>query len=105
LAQKQWAADWKRLTAKLFRALATLPAEDQLLVRMRTEFKVADIARLRKMDQKSLYRRLDKIYVRLEKELERLGAGRQDVEHLLRALKPGLLDFQETPGRNESNLV
>jgi RNA polymerase sigma factor (sigma-70 family) len=91
--QEEWAADWKRLTAKLFRALATLPAEDQILVRMRTEFKVADIARLRKMDQKSLYRRLDKIYARLEKELEWLGARRQDVENLLRALKPGLLDF------------
>jgi RNA polymerase sigma factor (sigma-70 family) len=93
LEQKEWAADWKRITAKLLRALATLPAEDQLLVRMRTEFKVADIARLRKMDQKSLYRRLEKIYARLEKELERLGARRQDVENLLRSLKPGLLDF------------
>jgi RNA polymerase sigma factor for flagellar operon FliA len=91
--QKEWSADWRRITAKLLRALATLPAEDQLLVRMRTEFKVADIARLRKMEQKPLYRRLEKIYEKLRKELERLGAPRQDIENLLRALKPGLLDF------------
>lgn len=91
--QKEWAADWKRITAKLFQALATLPAEDQLLIRMRTEFKVVDIARLRKMDQKSLYRRLEKIYARLRKELERLGVRRQDLENLLGALTPGLLDF------------
>jgi len=91
--RNEWAADWKRITAKLLQALETLPAEDQILVRMRTEYKVVDIARLRKMDQKSLYRRLDKIHARLEKELERLGVRRQDVENLLRALKPGLLDF------------
>lgn len=91
--QKEWAADWKRVTAKLFQALATLPAEDQLLVRMRTEFKVVDIARLRKMDQKSLYRRLEKIYARLREELKRLGVQRQDLGNLLEALTPGLLDF------------
>jgi RNA polymerase sigma factor (sigma-70 family) len=83
----------RRVLMGLRRALDTLPAEDKVLVQMRTEFSVANIARLRGMDQKRLYRRLDKIYDSLRKALERQGVRRQDVEEILETLEPEALDF------------
>lgn len=82
-----------RVLRAVHRALQELPAEDRLLVKMRLELKVADIARLRHLDQKSLYRQLDKAYNKLRKSLERQGIRRKDIEDLLGGLKPGLLDF------------
>ena len=82
-----------RVLRAVHRALQELPAEDRLFVNMRLDLKVADIARLRHLDQKSLYRRLDKAYDKLRKSLERQGIRRKDIEDLLRGLKPGLLDF------------
>jgi RNA polymerase sigma factor (sigma-70 family) len=67
--------------------------EDQVLIRMRLELSVAEIARLRRVEQKPLYRRLDKIYKELRKDLARHGIRRQDVEAILGQLQPGLLDF------------
>jgi RNA polymerase sigma factor (sigma-70 family) len=91
--QKERNAFALRVLRAVHRALQELPAEDRLLVRMRTELKVADIARLRKWEQKPLYRRLDKIYKTLRKSLERQGIRRKDIEDLLGGLQPGLLDF------------
>jgi RNA polymerase sigma factor (sigma-70 family) len=82
-----------RVLRALSRALQELPPEDRLLVKMRTELKVADIARALEKDQKPLYRRLDKAYVKLRKSLERQGIRRMDIEDILGGLQPGLLDF------------
>jgi RNA polymerase sigma factor (sigma-70 family) len=94
LDQKEQRTLVLRVLRVVFREIQALPAEDRLLVRMRTELKVADIARMRGMDQKRLYRRLDKIYARLRKTLEKQGIRRKDVEELLGDLQPGFLDFQ-----------
>jgi RNA polymerase sigma factor (sigma-70 family) len=83
----------RRVLMSLQRALDTLPPEDKVLVRMRTEFSVANIARLRGMDQKRLYRRLEKTYDALRKALERQEVRRQDVEEILGTLEPEALDF------------
>jgi RNA polymerase sigma factor (sigma-70 family) len=82
-----------RVLRVLFREIDNLPAEDRLLVKMRSELKVADIARHRNMDQKGLYRRLSKIYERLRTALEQQGIRKIDVAGLLGDLQPGFLDF------------
>jgi RNA polymerase sigma factor (sigma-70 family) len=94
LDQKEQHALVLRVLRVVFREIQALPAEDRLLVKMRTELKVADIARMRGMDQKGLYRRLDKIYAKLRKALETQGIRRQDIKDLLGDLQPGFLDFQ-----------
>lgn len=83
----------RRIYAYLHRALAELPKEDRVLILMWTEFKVADIARIRGEDQKALYRRLDKIRQTLKKALERQGVRRQDVEEILGSWDSPTLDF------------
>jgi RNA polymerase sigma factor (sigma-70 family) len=83
-----------RVLRVVFREIQALPAEDRLLVKMRTELTVADIARMRGMDQKGLYRRLDKIYARLRKALEKQGIRQKYIKELLGDLQPGFLDFQ-----------
>jgi RNA polymerase sigma factor (sigma-70 family) len=80
----------RRVDAALYRALATLPAEDRILIQMNTKFKVAEIARIRRVEQKPLYRRLEKIYKELEKALDREGVRRADVEEALGSLQPDL---------------
>ncbi len=83
----------RRIYAALQRALAELPKEDRILILMWTEFKVADIARIRRVEQKSLYRRIEKILKALGKELERQGVRHQDVEEVLSSLGAPELDF------------
>jgi RNA polymerase sigma factor for flagellar operon FliA len=93
LEQKELAQLGRRIYGTFLRTLQILPKEEQVLVWMRTRYKVADIARMLRRDQKPLYRQLDKIYERLQKELEKQGVRRQDIEDLLRRLQPGFLDF------------
>ena len=105
LEQREAGRSTRRIYSILRRTLDMFHKEDQLLVEMRMKLKVADIARILQMDQKSLYRRLDKLYERLRKELEKQGVRRQDIEDLLRRLQPGFLDFSGvTNGRKRSNL-
>jgi RNA polymerase sigma factor for flagellar operon FliA len=82
-----------RVLRALNRALQELPAEERLLVHMRMELKVADIARALKKDQKPLYRQLDKTYGKLRESLKQQGIRRKDIEDILGGLQPGLLDF------------
>ncbi|HEV2853965.1 MAG TPA: sigma-70 family RNA polymerase sigma factor [Thermoanaerobaculia bacterium] len=90
----------RRVYMALQRALDTLSKEDKLLIKDRMRFSVAQIARLRKVEQKPLYRRLDKIYKELEKAMERNGVRRQDVEEVLRSLKPEISEFPDAFGGN-----
>jgi RNA polymerase sigma factor (sigma-70 family) len=94
LEQKERRLFALRVLRVVHREIEALPAEDRLLVRMRLDFKVADIARLRRTDQKGLYRRLTKIYEDLRKALEKQGIRRRDIEDLLGGIRPGLLDFE-----------
>jgi RNA polymerase sigma factor (sigma-70 family) len=93
IEEKERAGKGRRIIMALHRALATLSKDDQVLLRMRSELSVADIARVLRVEQKPLYRRLEKIYKKLEKALERQGVRRQDVEEILGSLEPDLLDF------------
>ena len=83
----------RRFRMKLFRALKTLPAEDRALVLLRTRLSVADIARSHGIEQKPLYRRLDKIYKALREALEREGVRRSEINDFLRS--DGALDSDE----------
>jgi len=83
----------RRTYAGLQQAIGELSSDDRLLIRMWTELKVADIARIRGVDQKPLYRRIDKILTKLKKALERQGIRRQDIEEVLGSLGVPDLDF------------
>jgi RNA polymerase sigma factor for flagellar operon FliA len=93
LEEKERGQTRRRVYAALHRALADLPKEERVLVLMWTEFKVADIARIRGEEQKPLYRRLNKIKQTLKKALERQGVGRQDVEEILGSWESPSRDF------------
>ncbi len=59
------------------------PHEDALLARMSCEFKISDIARRLRLEQKPLYRRLEKILKGLREELERRGVQPEEIGDLL----------------------
>ncbi len=74
------AAARERIRKALVAALMKLPAEDRLIIRMRfwDQFSVADIARILKLQQKPLYRRVDAIVKRLRKLLRDHGITDED---------------------------
>ncbi|HEX6038260.1 RNA polymerase sigma factor [Longimicrobium sp.] len=69
----------------LRRALDALPPEDRVIVHMRVweGLSVADISRALSLEQKPLYRRLERIFGQLRKQLESAGITREDVLRLL----------------------
>ncbi|HEU0055174.1 MAG TPA: sigma-70 family RNA polymerase sigma factor [Longimicrobium sp.] len=69
----------------LDRVLAGLDAEDVLIVRMRFAdgHSVADIARSLGLDQRMLYRRVNRLRERLRAGLEETGVSRDDVREVL----------------------
>lgn len=87
LEQKELEGMRRRVCIALQKALDTLSSEDRLLINMTLKFKVSDIARLQKLEQKPLYRRIDKIHKALQKALERHGVRREDVQAILGSLK------------------
>ncbi len=74
----------------LQRALDTLPKGDRLLVKNWLKFSIADIARIYKVEQKPLYRRMEKILGSLKNALERQGVRREDAKKLLGPLENNL---------------
>lgn len=87
LEQKELEGMRRRVCIALQKALDTLPSEDRLIIKMTLKLKVADIARLQNLEQKPLYRRIDKIHRNLEKALESHGVRREDVQAILGSLK------------------
>jgi RNA polymerase sigma factor (sigma-70 family) len=71
--------------AALARAMDGLPSEDRAILRMRfwQGISVADIARALRLEQKPLYRRLDRLYAILRKELERSDVSGDRVRGML----------------------
>ena len=69
------------------RVVQTMAAEDQLILRMRfcDARRVPDIAGLLNLDQKKLYKRLDKLFHVLRSELEKAGVSHGDLGGLLNA--------------------
>ncbi len=87
LEEKELESTRRRVYMGLGRAVESLSTEDQLFVKMWVKFSIADIARIRKVDQKPLYRRWNKILKALEKALERQGVRREDIKKILGFLK------------------
>jgi DNA-directed RNA polymerase specialized sigma subunit len=74
LLEEERAAAHRKALEVLAEARKTLPEEDQLILKMQGGgFKVADIARTLRLDQKQLYRRIQKIHKDLRQELEKRG--------------------------------
>jgi len=65
----------RRVIAALNRAMEGLASEDRIIAKMhlRDGFSVADVARALKLDQKPLYRRIDRLRARLRQFLEQEG--------------------------------
>lgn len=65
--------------------LGTLDAEDRLILQMRFwhALKVPDIAQRLHIEQKRLYKRLDRLYGTMRRALESAGVGKSDVSILL----------------------
>ncbi|HET7233924.1 MAG TPA: sigma-70 family RNA polymerase sigma factor [Longimicrobium sp.] len=78
-------AERDRVNQVLARALEGLPTEDALVVRLRffENMSVAAIARALELEQKPLYRRLDRALARMRMNLEAAGISRQQVAELL----------------------
>lgn len=74
-----------RVLSALHSAIETLPAEDRLITRLRfwDGVSVADIARILRVEQKPLYRRLLNIQRGLRGRLELLGVGEREVGDVL----------------------
>ena len=66
-------------------ALKELSEEDRLILQLRfwDSLKAPEIARIVKMDQKKIYKRLEKLLAMLRRELEKAGLQRADVDNLL----------------------
>lgn len=83
LAKREREAKRRKALEALREVRKTLPKEDQVVLKMQEGgFSVADISRTLHLDQKQLYRRIQKIYKDLREELERRGIGRDDLEGL-----------------------
>jgi RNA polymerase sigma factor (sigma-70 family) len=87
---REAAERWKKVRGLLRKALASLPPEDRTIAQMRTEFQVAQIAKSLQLEQKPLYRRLEKIYQTLREQLEKKGIRWEDVAEILSFLERDL---------------
>lgn len=75
-----------RSTAEIIDSVSgTLGAEDRQILQLRFQksMKVPEIARTLHLDQKKLYKRLDKLYATLRRALESGGVSRADIDNLL----------------------
>lgn len=90
LLEKERELGRRRLYMGLKRGLDTLPPNDHLLVKLWVKFSIADIARISKVEQKPLYRRMKRILKALRKALERQGVRRENIKELLGPLKEDL---------------
>jgi RNA polymerase sigma factor for flagellar operon FliA len=74
----------RKAAAALDACIAGLDAEDQIILRMRfaNSMRVPDIARILNLDMKKLYKRIEKLLIRLRIALEKAGIARADIEDL-----------------------
>ena len=96
--------------AALDAAVAQFEAEDRLILRLRfwKSLKVPEIARITGIDQKKIYKRLDKLFARLREALEAAGVNRSDVDRLLgsgdQEIRLGVLSTEESTPFRPSHL-
>jgi RNA polymerase sigma factor (sigma-70 family) len=75
---------WARVLEALEKALKSLPAEDQVIIRMHRwdHFTIIQIAKVLKRDWKPLYKHVQKIQEHLRREMERQGIRKEDIDDL-----------------------
>jgi RNA polymerase sigma factor (sigma-70 family) len=75
----------RRATTAMDRLLESMEPEDRLILQMRfwDGLKVSDIARRLHLEQKKLYKRLDRIFVDLRRGLEAAGVSKSDIALLI----------------------
>jgi len=75
----------RQAAASLDQTLATFDAEDRLILQMRfwDGKTVPEIARILNLDQKKIYKRLDKLFAILRRALESSGVSKMEVDNLL----------------------
>jgi RNA polymerase sigma factor (sigma-70 family) len=79
--EKEREAIRHKVLAALQEIREALPPEDQLILKMKGgDFKIADIARILGLEQKPLYRRIERLFKDLREELERRGFGKKDLD-------------------------
>jgi RNA polymerase sigma factor (sigma-70 family) len=73
-----------RALEALQKALKSLPTEDQVILRLRqwNGLTVAQISKVLKLDQKPLYKRIEKTKEHLKSEMERQGIRKKDIQDL-----------------------
>lgn len=74
-----------RVTDALSEAIEALPAEDRVILQLRfwKKQKIADIARTLGLEQKPLYRRIEKLVAGLRPALEQAGISKDEVREML----------------------
>lgn len=98
LLEQERGAARRQVLQMLHEALKGLLPEDRLLVKMVCDRTVAQISRALRLEQKPLYRRLEKIYHDLRQELERRGVTQETLAEILRAAP--LPEEGEEPARD-----
>jgi RNA polymerase sigma factor (sigma-70 family) len=82
LAAQERAVKSRIIYIALYECLAELPKDDCVLLKMWLRMKVADIARRLSVEQKPLYRRIERIKLKLREALERRGVRREDIDDI-----------------------
>ncbi len=79
------AATSDRVQALLEEVIEALPPQERLVLRLRFEddVSIADIARMLKLDQKQLYRRIDSLLASFRKSLEDRRLGWPEVSQMI----------------------
>jgi RNA polymerase sigma factor (sigma-70 family) len=99
----------RQATEVMERVLLTLEADDRVILQMRfwDSRKVPDIARMLHLDQKKVYKRLDKLFAILRRALEGAGISKSEVESLLgrgdQDIRLGILSDRENASFRPSN--
>ncbi|HEX8410413.1 MAG TPA: sigma-70 family RNA polymerase sigma factor [Thermoanaerobaculia bacterium] len=99
----------RRMCEVVDAALVGLHPEDRLILKMRfwDNSKVPDIARQLHIDQKKLYKRLEKLFAILRRALEKAGFSRPDMDNMLgggdQELRLDLQTSEENPDPGPSN--
>lgn len=75
----------RHIAAAVDRLLETMEPEDRLILQLRfwQSLKVPDIAQRLQIEQKKLYKRLDRLFVSMRRALEQVGVGKSDIGTLL----------------------
>ena len=73
----------RKILELLSEAIATLPCEDRLIARMRSDFQVARIAKVLELEQKPLYRRVERLLKALRTQLVERGVTAEEITEIL----------------------